>query len=66
MGIKKVSAGFPLGRVAYFVTSNVHKFQEARSILSEYGIAAAKLKVEATEIQDDSLAWRMLVCLLRR
>jgi XTP/dITP diphosphohydrolase len=47
--------GFPRGKVAYFVTSNIHKFQEARHILSEYRIAAAKLKVEAVEIQNDSL-----------
>jgi len=46
---------FPRGKVAYFVTSNIHKFQEARSVLSEHKIATAKLKVEAIEIQDDSL-----------
>ena len=51
----KVSASFPRGKVAYFVTSNIHKFQEARRVLSEYKIATAKLKVEAVEIQDDSL-----------
>ena len=51
----KGSAGFPQGKVAYFVTSNVHKFQEARQVLSEYRLATAKLKVEAVEIQDDSL-----------
>ena len=48
-------AGFPRGKVAYFVTSNIHKFQEARRVLSEYKIATAKLKVEAVEIQDDNL-----------
>ena len=48
-------AGFPRGKVAYFVTSNVHKFQEARRVLSEYKIATAKLKVGAIEIQDDNL-----------
>ncbi len=48
-------AGFPRGKVAYFVTSNIHKFQEARRVLSEYKIATAKLKVGAVEIQDDSL-----------
>jgi len=47
--------GFPRGKVAYFVTSNIHKFLEARTVLSEYKIATAKLKVEAVEIQDDSL-----------
>ena len=46
---------FPKGKVAYFVTSNIHKFQEARYILSEYKLATAKLSIEAVEIQDDSL-----------
>jgi XTP/dITP diphosphohydrolase len=55
MKANKVSASFPIGKVAYFVTSNVHKFQEARRVLSEYGIATAKLRVGAVEIQDDSL-----------
>lgn len=41
------------GRVAYFVTTNVHKFQEARRILSEYKVATAMLRVGAVEIQDD-------------
>jgi XTP/dITP diphosphohydrolase len=48
-------ASFPRGKVAYFVTSNIHKFQEARRVLSEYKIATAKLKVEAVEIQDDNI-----------
>ena len=51
----EVSASFPRGKVAYFVTSNVHKFQEARRVLSEYKIATAKLKVGAIEIQDYNL-----------
>jgi XTP/dITP diphosphohydrolase len=50
----KQETQFPRGKVAYFVTSNLHKFQEARRILSEYKIATAKLKVDAIEIQDDS------------
>ena len=45
----------PRGKVAYFVTSNINKFQEARGVLSEYKIATAKLRVEAVEIQDDNL-----------
>jgi XTP/dITP diphosphohydrolase len=49
----KQETQFPRGKVAYFVTSNLHKFQEARRILSEYKIATAKLKVDAIEIQDD-------------
>ena len=51
----EVSGSFPRGKVAYFVTSNVHKFQEARRVLSEYKIATAKLRVGAVEIQDDNL-----------
>jgi len=43
------------GRVAFFVTSNVHKFHEARVVLSKYDIAAAMLNVEAVEIQDDDV-----------
>jgi len=50
-----VPTSFPRGKVAYFVTSNVHKFLEARSVLFEYKIAVAKLRVEAVEIQDDRL-----------
>jgi XTP/dITP diphosphohydrolase len=46
---------FPLGRVAFFVTGNVHKFDEARRVLAEYDIAATMLKVNAIEIQHDHI-----------
>ncbi len=47
---------FPIGRVAFLVTSNIHKFHEARQILSEYKIATAMLKkVDAIEIQNDNI-----------
>jgi XTP/dITP diphosphohydrolase len=46
---------FPKGKVAYFVTSNIHKFLEARKVLAEHNLATAKLRVDAIEIQDDSL-----------
>jgi XTP/dITP diphosphohydrolase len=47
---------FPKGRVAFLVTSNIHKFHEARRVLSEYKIATAMLKkVDAVEIQDDDI-----------
>ena len=46
---------FPLGRVAFFVTGNIHKFDEARKVLAEYDIAAALLRVKTVEIQDDSI-----------
>jgi XTP/dITP diphosphohydrolase len=53
--MKANKASFPRGKVVYFVTSNIHKFLEASRILSEYNIATAMLRVEAVEIQDDSL-----------
>lgn len=46
---------FPYGRVAFFVTTNLHKFQEARKVLAEYNIATAMIKIMAIEIQDDNL-----------
>jgi len=46
---------FPRGRVAFFVTGNIHKFNEARLILAEYKVATAMLKIETIEIQDDNL-----------
>lgn len=50
-----VTKGFPIGRVIFFVTSNIHKFNEARRILATYRIASAMLKIETTEIQDDNI-----------
>jgi len=44
---------FPIGRVAFFVTGNIHKFNEARWVLTEYGVATALLRMKAPEIQDD-------------
>ena len=47
---------FPKGKVAFLVTSNIHKFNEARRILSKYKIATAMLKkIGAAEIQDDDI-----------
>jgi XTP/dITP diphosphohydrolase len=43
------------GRVVFFATSNIHKFQEARSILGSYGIAVGMLKLKGDEIQSESL-----------
>ncbi len=45
----------PKGRLAFFVTRNIHKFFEARSILAEHKIATAMLRIETVEIQDDNL-----------
>lgn len=46
---------FPLGRIVFFVTSNIHKFDEAWKVLAGYKVATAMLRVEAVEIQDDSI-----------
>jgi XTP/dITP diphosphohydrolase len=43
------------GRVVLLATGNFHKFDEARRILTEYGIAAGMLRVKNVEIQSDSL-----------
>jgi len=42
-------------KVGFFVTGNIHKFNEARKILAEYNIATAMLNLEAVEIQDDNV-----------
>ena len=43
------------GKVAFFVTTNFHKFNEARRVLAEHGVVAALLRIEAIEVQDDDL-----------
>lgn len=50
------NADFQLkGRVIFFATGNIHKFNEAKSILSLYGIAVGMLRLKGDEIQSDSL-----------
>ncbi len=43
------------GRVIFFATDNIHKFNEARKVLAEYKIAVGMLKAKALEIQSDNL-----------
>ena len=43
------------GRVIFLATGNFHKFNEARRVLAEFGIAAGMLRVKNVEIQSDSL-----------
>ena len=43
------------GRVVFFATGNINKFNEARSILGQYGIAVGMLRLKGDEIQSDSL-----------
>lgn len=42
-------------KVTFFVTTNFHKFNEARRVLAEHGVATAMLRIEAIEIQEDNL-----------
>jgi XTP/dITP diphosphohydrolase len=43
------------GRVVFFATGNVNKFNEARSVLSLQGLALGMLRIKDVEIQSDSL-----------
>jgi XTP/dITP diphosphohydrolase len=43
------------GKIAFFVTGNVHKFQEARDVLKEFGISTVMLNLDTTEIQADDV-----------
>lgn len=46
---------FPWGRLVFFATGNVHKFNEAREVLAEHGLATGMLRIGALEIQDDDI-----------
>lgn len=43
------------GRVIFFATNNINKFDEARKVLAEYKIAMGMLRVKKLEIQSDNL-----------
>lgn len=43
------------GKLIYFATANMHKFEEARPLLDKYGIAVVALNVKSLEIQADDL-----------
>lgn len=42
-------------KVVFFATNNVNKFNEARMVFAEYGIAVGMLRVKTLEIQSESL-----------
>lgn len=47
---------FPLhGKLVLFVTNNMHKFDEVRRVLAEYGLATVMLKIKTFEVQDDDV-----------
>jgi len=43
------------GRVIFFATNNINKFNEARKVLAEYKIAMGMLRVKSLEVQSDHL-----------
>jgi len=43
------------GKVIFFATSNINKFNEARKVFNKYKIAAAMLRVKKLEIQSNNL-----------
>jgi XTP/dITP diphosphohydrolase len=50
------SSSFSLkGKVVFFATGNIHKFNEVRCILSQHGIAVGMLRLKGDEVQSDSL-----------
>ena len=56
MSKKESNSPCPLnGKVVFFATGNIHKFNEARSLLSPLGFAVALLRVKGDEIQSESL-----------
>jgi len=50
-----VDEEFPIGRLIFFLTNNINKFNEARRVLSKYNISVAMLRIKPPEIQDDNL-----------
>lgn len=43
------------GKVIFFATNNIHKFNEARKVLSDQGLAIGMLRVKTVEVQNDNL-----------
>jgi len=43
------------GRVIFFATNNIHKFNEARKALAEHKISVGMLRIKGSEIQSDSI-----------
>lgn len=50
-----IGANFPYGRLIFFATKNVNKFNEARRILAEYSISIAMIRAKMLEVQDDDI-----------
>jgi len=57
--LKKEKINMPLyklvKKVVFFATNNIHKFNEARAVLSEFNITVSMLRIKTSELQSDSL-----------
>jgi XTP/dITP diphosphohydrolase len=52
----RLKADFPLrGKMVFFATGNIHKFNEARIILAQFGVAVGMLRLKGAEVQSNSL-----------
>ncbi len=45
----------PKRKVVFFATANINKFNEARAILGQHGVAVGMLKLKGDEVQSESL-----------
>ena len=45
----------PRGKVVFFATGNINKFNEARAILGAHGVAVGMLKLKGDEVQSENL-----------
>lgn len=49
------SCQIPKRKVVFFATGNINKFNEARSILGQHGVAVGMLRLKGDEVQSESL-----------
>jgi XTP/dITP diphosphohydrolase len=43
------------GKVVFLASNNIHKYQESKTVLSDFGIALGMLRVKTQEVQSESL-----------
>ena len=52
---EKIVTSKPPKKAVFMVTGNIHKFNEARRVLNEFGLSTAMLNVDTIEIQADKI-----------
>lgn len=53
--LRKEKAKKNEGKVVFFATNNINKFNEARKVLAKYNIAVGMLRVKTLEIQSENI-----------